>query len=188
MDSFLVGVGVVNFFPVIMGLYLVYFATIVASGACTDKVGRRPLLLGTSFVCAATLIITSVLTTAFPVPGPAVQKACIGLIFIWYASFGAQSPLVWIVTAEAAPTRNREKVLGIATFGGFGIALIILFVSPYLQDPGFGNLGSKILDYLYAHRIATRKFKGYHFEDEVLASEQIDEVVMDDASEKKAEA
>ncbi|WWC62250.1 uncharacterized protein I303_104846 [Kwoniella dejecticola CBS 10117] len=214
--SFLVGVGVVNVFPVIMGLYCLYFATICTGNFLPDIFGRRPILLSTSAFCAATLIIVSILTTAFADPSTSVQKASIALIFLWYASFGAQSPLIWIVTAEAAPTRNREKVLGLATFCGFGVQLIITFVAPYLQDVGYGNLGSKIgfiwgafsminiafvfffvpetkghsleqLDYLYENRVATRKFKGYHFDDVVLATSanQVDEVVIDKHDDNK---
>ncbi|WRT68121.1 uncharacterized protein IL334_005096 [Kwoniella shivajii] len=216
--SFLIGVGVVNYFPVIMGLYCLYFVTICTGSFLPDLIGRRPILLSTSAFCAATLIIVSILTTAFADPSSSVQKASIALIFLWYASFGAQSPLIWIVTAEAAPTRNREKVLGLATFCGFGVQLIITFVAPYLQDPGFGNLGSKIgfiwgafsliniafvfffvpetkghsleqLDYLYENRVATRKFKGYHFDDAVLATNTnvVDEITIEKSDNRKNE-
>ncbi|OCF60811.1 hypothetical protein L486_00451 [Kwoniella mangroviensis CBS 10435] len=214
--SFLIGVGVVNYFPVIMGLYCFYFVAICTGNFLPDMVGRRPILLSTSAFCAATLIIVSILTTAFADPSASVQKASIALIFLWYGSFGVQSPLIWTVTAEAAPTRNREKVLGLATFCGFGVQLIITFVAPYIQDAGYGNIGSKIgfiwgafsliniafvfffvpetkghsleqLDYLYENRVATRKFKGYHFDDEVLATSAnvVDEIVVDDSEEKK---
>jgi MFS transporter, SP family, sugar:H+ symporter len=69
------------------------------------------------------------------------------LIFLWEISFGIQSPLIWIVTAESAPTRNREKVQAVAVFFGFGVSLLIASVSPYIQDSGYGNLGGKIVSY-----------------------------------------
>lgn len=163
-----------------------------------DMFGRRPLLIATSTLCGACLIIVAILTTAFPDPSEAVQKASIALIFLWYFGFGVQGPLIWIVTAESAPTRNREKMLGLATFFGFGVQLIITFVSPYIQDVGYGGLGSKIgfiwgafsiimvaysfffvpeykghsleqLDYLFEQRTPTRQFSSHHFEDSVLA-------------------
>lgn len=180
-----------------------------------DMMGRRKILISTSIVCALCLIIVAILTTAFADPSSSVQKASIALIFIWYFSFGAQGPVIWIVTAESAPTRNREKVLGLATFLGFGVQLIILFVSPYLQDPGYGNLGSKIgflwgafsvvmvafafffvpeykgfsleqLDYLFQQGVPTRKFKGYHFDDDVLANDVQTEVLEGSDKEKEA--
>jgi MFS family permease len=107
--------------------------------------GRRPILIWTSVFCATTLIIIAIITTAVTNPSEATQKASIALIFLWEFSFGVQSPLIWIVTAESAPTRNREKVLGMATFWGFGVSLLITFVAPYMQDAGYGNLGSKIV-------------------------------------------
>lgn len=95
--------------------------------------------------CGACMLIVAILTTAFAVPSAATQKASIALIFLWYASFGAQSPVVWVITTESAPTAHREKVLAVATFFGFGVSLLITSVSPYIQDPGYGNLGSKIV-------------------------------------------
>jgi SP family sugar:H+ symporter-like MFS transporter len=207
--SFLIGTGVTNFFPIVMALYCLYFVAVSTGYFLPDLFGRRPLLIITSAVCGACLIIVAILTTAYPLPPAGVQKASIALIFLWYFSFGAQGPLIWIVTAESAPTRNREKVLGLATFIGFGVSLLITFVSPYIQDVGYGGLGSKIgfiwgsfsvimvaytffmvpeykghsleqLDWLFEQRVATRKFKSYHFEDEVLANakEETAEVIL----------
>lgn len=99
----------------------------------------------TAGFCGACMLIVAILTTAFTTPNEATSKASIALIFLWYASFGAQSPVVWIITTESAPTSNREKVLAVATFFGFGVSLLIASVSPYLQDTGYGNLGSKIV-------------------------------------------
>jgi SP family sugar:H+ symporter-like MFS transporter len=96
---------------------------------------------------------------------------------------------------------------------GFGVSLLISSVSPYLQDPGYGNLGSKIgfiwgsfslitviwtwffvpemkgfsleqLDHLFIERTPTRAFKKYVFEDEI---EPVGEhkLDMEDADGKK---
>lgn len=118
---------------------------IIAGGFIADVSGRRSLMITSAGFCAACLLIVAVLTTAISTPAESTQKASIALIFLWYASFGAQSPVVWIITTEAAPTTNREKVLAVATFFGFGVSLLITSVSPYIQDVGYGNLGSKIV-------------------------------------------
>ena len=206
--SFLTGTGVTNVFPIIMALYCLYFVGVCTGYYLPDKVGRRSLLIQTSAFCGACLIIVAILTTAFPTPTDAVSKASVAMIFLWYFSFGAQGPLIWIVTAESSPTRNREKVLGIATFFGFGVSLIINFVSPFIQDAGYGGIGSKIgflwgafsvvmvafafffvpeykghsleqLDYLFEQRTATRKFKGYQFADEILGSSEVSQEVLE---------
>jgi hypothetical protein len=143
--SFLQGTGVTNVFPVIMGLYTLYWVAILTGHFLPDMYGRRVILMSTGVFCAACLIIIAIMTTVIAVPTKATQNASIALIFLWEISFGVQSPLIWIVTAESAPTRNREKVLSMATFWGFGVSLLISSVSPYIQNEGYGNLGSKIV-------------------------------------------
>ena len=199
-----------------MALYCLYLVGVATGYYLPDVLGRRIIMISTATVCAITLILIAILTTVYgSTPPTAVQKASIGLIFIWEFSFGVQSPLIWIITAESAPTRNREKVLGMATFWGFGVALIITFVSPYIQDAGYGNLGSRIgfiwggfslimiafayfcipeykghsleqLDYLFEERTPTRKFKNYHFADDVLAhGAVVDTVTLETDKEKE---
>ncbi|KAF2439711.1 general substrate transporter [Karstenula rhodostoma CBS 690.94] len=190
--SFLQSTGVKNVFPVIMGLYTLYYFAILTGHFLPDMVGRRPILMSTGAFCATCLITVSALVVAYSNPPEAAQKASIALIFLWQIGFGIQSPLIWIVTAESAPTRNREKVQAIAVFFGFGVSLLIASVSPYMQDADYGNLGGKIgfiwgafsvvtvfwvffmvpemrgftieqLDFLFNTRIPTRKFAGYSF-------------------------
>lgn len=144
--SFLVGAGVTNVFPVIMGLYCLYYVAVLTGHFLPDLLGRRIMVMSTAAFCAMCLLVVAIITTATNgLPSVPLQKANIALIFLWYASFGIQSPLVWIITAESAPTRNRDKVLAVATFWGFGVSLLIASVSPYIQNPGYGNLGSKIV-------------------------------------------
>jgi MFS transporter, SP family, sugar:H+ symporter len=38
----------------------------------------------------------------------------------------------------------REKSLASAAWSGFGVGLISNFVTPYIQNPEYGNLGAKI--------------------------------------------
>lgn len=102
-------------------------------------------MMSTGGLCASCLLVVAIITTTIVPATDGASKASIALIFIWYASFGVQSPVVWIITTESAPTTNREKVLAVATFLGFGISLLIASVSPYLQNEGYGDLGSRIV-------------------------------------------
>lgn len=147
--SFLQSNGITNVFPVIMGLYSLYYVAILTGHFLPDMYGRRIILMTTGAFCATCLIVVAIMTTVIAVPTKSTANAAIALIFLWEFSFGVQSPLIWIVTAESAPTRNREKVLSMATFWGFGVSLLITSVSPYLQNEGYGNLGSKIVSTLY---------------------------------------
>ncbi|PVH99937.1 general substrate transporter [Periconia macrospinosa] len=194
--SFLQATGITNVFPVIMGIYTLYYVAILTGHFLPDTVGRRPILISTASFCGVCLVIVSALVVAYETPSDVTSKASIALIFLWNISFGIQSPLIWITTAESAPTRNREKVQAIACFFGFGVSLLITSVSPYLQNEGYGNLGGRIgfiwsafsfvtvawvffivpemkgfsieqLDFLYNNNVATRQFKGYHFDSEM---------------------
>ncbi|KAH8664736.1 general substrate transporter [Xylariales sp. PMI_506] len=200
--SFLVAAGVTNVFPVIMGLYTLYYVAILTGHVLPDRFGRRPVLISTASICGVMLVVVAILVTVINPTTTASSNATVALIFIWEVSFGVQSPLIWITTAESAPTRNRERVLAVAVFLGFGVSLLIASVSPYLQDEGYGNLGGKIgfiwgafsvitvvwvyfvvpemkgfsleqLDFLYANNTATRKFKQYKFSDPITVEGQI---------------
>ncbi|KAF2996512.1 hypothetical protein E8E13_005972 [Curvularia kusanoi] len=200
--SFLTSTGVTNVFPVIMGLYSLYYVAILTGHFLPDTAGRRPILISTALFCGVTLTIVSSLVVADSNPPEIAKKASIALIFLWQTSFGIQSPLIWITTVEAAPSRNREKVQAIACFFGFGVSLLITSVSPYIQGEGHGNLGGKIgfiwgafsfitaawvyffvpemkgltieqLDYLYDHDTPTKKFQSFRFEDQIIDGEAI---------------
>lgn len=51
---------------------------------------------------------------------------------------------MWIVTAEVSTLQLREKTITIATISGFSTSILITFISPYIQDPGQGDLGPRI--------------------------------------------
>lgn len=143
--SFLKASGVTDVFPVIMGLRSLYYVSVLTGHYLPDKVGRRPILMSTGTFCGACLFVIALMLTLINPSTSQSQHAAIAMIFIWECSFGIQSPLVWITTAESAPSRNREKVLAVSVFLGFGVSLLIASVSPYLQNPGYGNLGGRIV-------------------------------------------
>jgi SP family sugar:H+ symporter-like MFS transporter len=165
--AFLTSTGVTNVFPVIMGLYSLYYIAILTGHFLPDTAGRRPILIFTALFCGITLTVVSSLVVGFSNPPDVVKKSSIGLIFLWQTSFGIQSPLIWITTVESAPSRNREKVQAIACFFGFGVSLLITSVSPYIQDESYGNLGGKIVSVLRSlHECDTDSYRvssGVHF-------------------------
>lgn len=143
--SFLQGTGVKEPFPIIMGLTCIYWVAVLSGHFLPDMVGRRVLLMTTGSAMGTFLVVIAILTTAISDPNTATQKASIALIFLWNVAAGVQAPVIWITTAESAPTRHREKVLSMATFWGFGVSLLIASVSPYIQNAGYGGLGSRIV-------------------------------------------
>ncbi|KAH8896077.1 general substrate transporter, partial [Thozetella sp. PMI_491] len=199
--AFLKDSGVTNVFPVIMGINVMYYVFILTGHFLPDKFGRRPLLMANALLCGVVMMIVAILATTITPSTDASSKAAIALILVWQIGFGIQSPLVWIVTAESAPTRNREKVLAVAVFIGFGVSLMISSVAPFIQDADYGNLGSRIgfiwasfsfitviwvyifvpemkgfsleqLDFLFAKNTPTQAFGKTKFADEILADGQ----------------
>ncbi|EXJ94406.1 hypothetical protein A1O1_02800 [Capronia coronata CBS 617.96] len=200
--SFLQAAGVSDYFPIVMAINVIYWASILSGHYLPDKFGRRIILYYSTGFCGVCLLIVSIINTVIKNKNSATSKAAIALICLWNVGFGVLSPLVWITTAEAAPTRNRERVLATAVFFGFGVSLLISSVSPFIQDPGYGNLGARIgfiwssfsfvtivwvffflpemkgfsleqLDYLYKNKTPTRKFGKIKFTDEILADELV---------------
>ena len=144
--SFLGNIGVTDVFPWIMGLVLVYYAGILTGHILPDRYGRRPVLIMSTLCCGVFMIIVASITTAKPLGASgAAGSATMAFLFCWQISSGVMSPLVWIICTEAAPSRNREKVLSIAIFFSFGVALLITSTSPYIQDQGYGNLGIRVV-------------------------------------------
>lgn len=145
--SFFLGyAGITNVFPYIISAFCVNYLGVLTGYYLPDKFGRRVLVMWTSGICGVSLMIMAGLIVG--AKGGSSGVTVVVLLFIWMASLGAQSPLIWIVTAETAPTRNRERVIATAIFFGFGTALLTASVSPFLQDPGYGNLGGKIVSSL----------------------------------------
>lgn len=48
------------------------------------------------------------------------------------------------MTAEVPTLQLREKTITVATFSGFCVSILITFVSPFMQDADYGNLGARI--------------------------------------------
>lgn len=51
---------------------------------------------------------------------------------------------VWITSSEVATLQLREKTLSLATFCGFVWQIIIIYVNPYLENAGYGNLQGEV--------------------------------------------
>ncbi|KFZ16987.1 hypothetical protein V502_04806, partial [Pseudogymnoascus sp. VKM F-4520 (FW-2644)] len=172
-------------------------------GIASNSSRRHMLIWSTTWCGVFMLLIASVVTAVSPSTSQS-SAAALAVLFLWQLASGVMSPLIWIVCTEAAPTRNREKVLSIALFVSFGVSLLIASISPYIQDPGFGNMGGRIgfiwgafsviaatwsffmvpetkgkiveqLDYLYDNQVPTRELGKYKFANEVGSQTSSDE-------------
>ncbi|CAH0040012.1 unnamed protein product [Clonostachys rhizophaga] len=206
MVSFLQDSGTSDVFPFIMGLNFVYYGGILTGHFLPDNQGRRPVIIYSTAANAVFMLVIASINTAVSPSTHTSGAASVAFLFLWQLSSGVMSPLIWIICTEAAPTRNRERVLSIAVFISFGVSLMITSVSPYLQDKGYGNLGARIgyiwgaasvltsvwsyvmvpeskgvsleqLDYLYEQGVPARRFGKYHFTDAILPVEKVESEV-----------
>ncbi|KAI9147017.1 Major facilitator-type transporter ecdD [Paramyrothecium foliicola] len=193
--SFLRDQGITDPFPYILGINIVYYAGILTGHWFPDRYGRRPTFISSTLICGIFMLIATTV-------GVTGASGVVSMVFnfLWQLANGVMSPLVWIICTEAAPTGNREKVLSLAIFISFGVALLITSCSPYIQDKGYGNLGRSIgyiwggfsvitsvwayfmvpetkgisleqLDFLYEKRTPTRVFRHHKFSHAVVADE-----------------
>ncbi|KAJ5694271.1 hypothetical protein N7536_004683 [Penicillium majusculum] len=124
----------------------------VASGCgfyVPDRFGRRWVLIGAALVLGISMFTMSGVKDAGLAGNKTARNTALAFVFIWqFAMSIGWSSCVWIITAEVPTLQLREKTMTIACFIGFCVSVLVTFVSPFIQDPGYGNLGGKI-GYLY---------------------------------------
>jgi len=81
--SFLQAASVTNVFPVIMGINVIYYVSILTGHYLPDKFGRRPLMMSTSLFCGLTMLAVAIMNTVLVPATDASSNAAIALIFIW---------------------------------------------------------------------------------------------------------
>ncbi|ORY89803.1 general substrate transporter [Leucosporidium creatinivorum] len=137
--------GFTEVYALSFGVYLVQGAGSCAGFVLPDKFGRRKLLLtGAAFLLSCQLIVAAIATVQ-ETPAGSLANLLIASCFIWVAAFGASwGTLPWIVSAEISSQMLREKSLALGAWSGYGVGLISNFVTPYIQNAEYGNLGAKI--------------------------------------------
>jgi len=156
-----------------------------------ERFGRRFLLLtGTTVVLISHFVIGGIGTSSTYTSGPfpkAVVSFMVILTVFYELSLGSAG---WAVSGEASTPALRALTQSIAVMASTISAFVIFFTIPYLINPDEANLGPKIyfiygsftilvlafiyfmvpemkgrkyeeLDYMFQHRIPTRKFKGF---------------------------
>nr|XP_027211072.1 sugar transporter ERD6-like 6 [Penaeus vannamei] len=108
----------------------------VVSAAVVDRVGRRPLLIATSFVCGAAEVVGAVFLLV-DVPGSSWVPLAAVMVFVSSYGLGI-GPIPWTLMGELIPTpvRNIGSSLCYLSFSLF--TFVISFVFPYLMEIGLG--------------------------------------------------
>ncbi|KIY49613.1 general substrate transporter [Fistulina hepatica ATCC 64428] len=137
--------GIQDSYLILVIGYGVYAAFACLSFVLPDRIGRRNLLFIGGAICAACMLAIGGITTKWPTPPGAAGRAVVALTLVWFcANACTWSPVSWLIPAEIGSAKMRESTMMSASWSGFGVTLIINYVSPYIQDSGYGNLGGKI--------------------------------------------
>ncbi|KAH8690616.1 general substrate transporter [Talaromyces proteolyticus] len=143
---FLQQIGITNSLQVYIASNCTQLGGITLAFYFADKIGRRPILFFGAFIMACFMFIIGGLSTYSKggVTGSTAQ-GCVAAILLYQAvAAGAWGSCTWATTAEAATTQLREKTTMFATFWSFTIVILVTYINPYVQDPGYGNLGSRV--------------------------------------------
>ncbi|KAK6072591.1 hypothetical protein SCUP234_09141 [Seiridium cupressi] len=141
---FLQTIGVTNSFEILIYLHMVNCLSSVLAFHFVDRIGRRPLMVGGAVLLAVCMFVLAGLT-GFHGRDPGAQKGALACLFIWqFVQAISWASCVWIVCAEVPTLAVREKTVTVATFSGFSTGVLITFVSPFIQDSGYGNIQGKI--------------------------------------------
>ncbi|KAH8658239.1 general substrate transporter [Xylariales sp. PMI_506] len=143
---FLISLGATNQYLLSLLLQTTIFVTTTLTFWMPDRFGRRVMLM-----TGSTLMVISMYTTA-GVSGrntstlsDTKRQTAVGMLFIWAIAHAATwQTLGYTAPAEIPTQKLRSKTGGMAYFFQQSGGLIVTFVSPYMQDAGYGDMGAYI--------------------------------------------
>ncbi|KAH6667951.1 hypothetical protein B0J14DRAFT_704389 [Halenospora varia] len=121
---FLISLGVKNTYLLALLIQSTLLAMVTLSFWAPDYIGRRPMLI----VGTATMWISMYITAGVSGRDTTVTS----------------DTRKQVAVAEIPTTKLRSKTGGLAYFSQQTGGLIVTFVSPYMQDAGYGNMGAYI--------------------------------------------
>ncbi|GFZ46820.1 hypothetical protein JCM24511_04040 [Saitozyma sp. JCM 24511] len=137
--------GFTNAFEILLIIQAVLLTLSCTNFVIQDYFGRRPLLLIGGAVQSVTMLAVGIITTVYPQPVGSYGKLCLFFVFMWNVAFASTwGNIPWTVSAELPSDEVRDKTLALSAFSAYATGLVVAEVSPYLQNPGYANLGGKI--------------------------------------------
>lgn len=120
-----------NFSLVIGGVNMIVYAIFATfSWFFIEKIGRRKLFLGGSFLQCIAMVITF----ACLIPGDQeTAKGAVFGLFLYMAAFGAAwLPLPWLYPAELSPIKTRAKANAVSTCSNWLFNFLIVMITPVM--------------------------------------------------------
>ncbi|GHJ86333.1 hypothetical protein NliqN6_2735 [Naganishia liquefaciens] len=141
--------GLENVFLMLMIIYILVAGFTMLGFLYQDTLGRRLALICGSCIMAGCMMAFSSISVVSPDLQGAAGKACIALIMIWFIAYTSTwNATLNTVISELPSSVLQETTLALAQMCAAIVSFIIVFVSPYIQNPTDGNLGAKI-GYIY---------------------------------------
>lgn len=134
----------VNAFSVTLGTNAVDIGGILLCMLLADRWGRKPVLIASTFLQTAALLIMGGLGTADS--SVIAAKAGIVAMLLLY-SFGwslGYAPLAYVVAAELPSPDLREYTLRVGYTLKLVMEFVVSFTYPYLEDADKANLGGRL--------------------------------------------
>lgn len=143
---FLISLGVTNQYLLATLLQAVILIMVTLTFWAPDKIGRRPMLMVGSITMFVTMFITAGVSGHDSSQTSSTRKqVAVGMLFVWAITYACTyQTLGFIAPAEIPTQKLRTKTAGIAYFTQQTGGLIITFISPYMQNVGYGNMGPYI--------------------------------------------
>lgn len=117
---------------------IVYAVFATFSWFFIEKIGRRKLFLGGSYLQTIAMIITF----ACLIPDdPQISKGAVFGLFLYMATFGATwLPLPWLYPAELSPIKTRAKANAVSTCSNWLFNFtVVMFTPPMVGGAGWGT-------------------------------------------------
>ncbi|PLN79661.1 general substrate transporter [Aspergillus taichungensis] len=117
---------------------IVYAVFATFSWFFIERIGRRKLFLGGSYLQTIAMIITF----ACLIPDdPQISKGAVFGLFLYMATFGATwLPLPWLYPAELSPIKTRAKANAVSTCSNWLFNFtVVMFTPPMVGGAGWGT-------------------------------------------------
>jgi MFS transporter, SP family, sugar:H+ symporter len=142
---FLGGLGISNPFLITAIVNLCIFAGSLFSSFPVEYIGRRlTLILGLS-IQATCMLIFSAVSSGLGTHARVTQNTLIVFLCLWCFTFASStSPAIWVGSAEMHSVRLRTYGQAVALCVNSVFAFSAQFWTPYMINPGAGNMGTNV--------------------------------------------
>jgi len=188
---FLAGIEQTQAFTITAIMFALQLVANMLSWYLLERLGRRPMLLtGIAVTLVSHLIIGGIGTDSSYTSGVLPKVIVAFMVIIIVSCQLSVGTAGWAVTFEVSTLQLRASTQAIVVAINSSIGFAIVLSLPYMINPDQGNLGPKIgfvfsslsllaiifvfllvpemrgrtfgeLDYMFQHRIPTRRFKGF---------------------------